>query len=133
MLAEITGGLFSKLRKSLLYLCAVFTVSVIGYLVYGWSLIDSVFMVVITLFGVGFGEVRPLTTVGGKVFTMFVIIGGTSAVVFVIGEVIRFVTQGEILKAIGELKKSRQVDSISRHAIICGYGRIGQILAAELA
>ncbi|MDB6172569.1 MAG: Voltage-gated potassium channel [Chthoniobacteraceae bacterium] len=133
MFAEITGGLFTKLRKSLLYLGAVFSVSVIGYLLYGWSLIDSVYMVVITLFGVGFGEVRPITTVGGKIFTMMVIVGGTSAVVFVIGEVIRFVTQGEIVKAIGELKKSRQVDGITNHAIICGYGRIGQILAGELA
>jgi voltage-gated potassium channel len=93
---------------------------------------DSVYMVVITMFGVGFGEVHPLDT-GGKIFTIFVIIGGTSAVVFVIGEVIRFVTEGEIMKAIGELKKSKQVESISQHAIICGYGRIGQILAHELS
>lgn len=114
-------------------MAAMFTLSVGGYLIYGWNLIDSVYMVVITFFGVGFGEVRPITTVGGKVFTMFVIIGGCSAVVFVFGEVIRFVTEGEIMKAIGELKKSRQVDTISGHAIICGYGRIGQILAAELA
>ena len=89
-------------------------------------------MVVITFFGVGFGEVHPIETVGGKLFTMFVIVGGTSSVVFVIGEVIRFVTEGEIMKAIGELKKSRQVETIAQHAIICGYGRIGQILAHAL-
>jgi len=41
--------------------------------------------------------------------------------------------RGEILKVIGELKKSRQVEGISQHAIICGYGRIGQILAQDLA
>ena len=63
---------------------------------------------------------------------MFVIIGGTSAVVFVIGEVIRFITEGEIMKAIGELKKSKQVDVIAQHAIICGYGRIGQSLPPVL-
>ncbi len=132
MAAPVKGGIFRKFRRSLLYLAAVFCLAVSGYLIYGWNLIDSVYMVVITMFGVGYGEVRPLTTVGGKVFTMFVIIGGTSAVVFVIGEVIRFITEGEIMKAIGELKKSRQVDGISHHAIICGYGRIGQILAHEL-
>ena len=63
---------------------------------------------------------------------MLVIVGGTSAVVFVIGEVIRFITEGEILKVLGELKKSRQVEGVSQHAIICGYGRIGQILAHDL-
>jgi voltage-gated potassium channel len=127
-----TKSIFHKFRRSLLYLAAVFGICVAGYLFYGWNLIDSVYMVVITMFGVGFGEVHPLDN-AGKIFTMFVIVGGTSAVVFVIGEVIQFITQGEIMKAIGELKKSKQVDVISDHAIICGYGRIGQILAHELA
>ncbi len=127
------AGLFSKLRNSLLYMGSMFCICVTGYLLFGWSLIDSVYMVVITFFGVGFEEVRPITTVIGKIFTMFVIIGGTSSVVFVIGEVIRFVTEGEIMKAIGQLKKSRQVETIDQHAVICGYGRIGQILAHELA
>lgn len=127
------GGLFRNLQRSLIYLAGVFAISVAGYLLFGWSLIDSAYMVVITMFGVGFGEVRPIETIAGKIFTMAVIVGGTSAVVFVIGEVIRFITEGEIMKAIGELKKSKQVDGIAQHAIICGYGRIGQILAAELA
>ncbi len=128
----VKAGLFSKLRSSLLYMAVVFAVSVLGYVLYGWSFIDSIYMVVITFFGVGFGEVHPIDTIGKKIFTMLVIVGGTSSVVFVIGEVIRFVTEGEIMKAIGELKKSRQVDEISDHAIICGYGRIGQTLARAL-
>ncbi|HEX4343056.1 MAG TPA: potassium channel family protein, partial [Verrucomicrobiae bacterium] len=125
-------SIFRKFRRSLLYLAVVFSICVGGYLVYGWNLLDSVYMVVITMFGVGYGEVRPLDN-AGKIFTMFVIVGGTSAVVFVIGEVIQVITQGEIMKAIGELKKSKQVEVINQHAIICGYGRIGQILAHELA
>jgi voltage-gated potassium channel len=127
-----TKSIFSKFRRSLLYLAAVFTVCVSGYIYYGWNFVDSVYMVVITMFGVGYGEVHPLDA-KGKIFTMFVIVAGTSAVVFVIGEVIRFITEGEIMKAIGELKKSKQVEVISNHAIICGYGRIGQVLAHELA
>ena len=126
-------GIFSKLQRSLLYLLAVFIVSTIGYLTFGWSLIDSVYMVVITMFGVGFGEVHPLITAWQKIFTMLVIVGGTSAMVFVIGEIIRFITEGEIVKVIGELRKSRQVEGLSQHAVICGYGRIGQILSHDLA
>src|SRR4029077_9757641 len=133
MPAPLNFGIFRKLQRSLLYLLAVFLVSVVGYLTFGWSLIDSVYMVVITMFGVGFGEVHPLINIWQKIFTMLVIVGGTSAVVFVIGEIIRFITEGEVLKAIAELKKSRQVEGVSRHAIICGYGRIGQILAHDLA
>jgi voltage-gated potassium channel len=132
MPARVKAGLFRQLQRSLLYMGAMFTISVVGYLIYGWSLIDSVYMVVITFFGVGFGEVRPLDTAAGKIFTMFVIVGGTSSVVFVIGEIIRFVTEGEIMKVFGELKKSRQVDTVTDHAVICGFGRIGQVLAHEL-
>src|ERR1700736_6585531 len=133
MPVPINFGIFRKLQRSLLYLLAVFVISVIGFLTFGWSLIDSVYMVVITMFGVGFGEVHPLINAWQKIFTMLVIVGGTSAVVFVIGEVIRFITEGEILKVLGELKKSRQVEGVSQHAIICGFGRIGQILAHDLA
>jgi len=122
-------GVFRRFRRSLLYLATVLSLAVTGYVLYGWSLIDSLYMVVITVFGVGYGEVRPLTTATGKAFTMLVIVGGTSAVVFVIGDLVRFITQGEIMKAIGELRKSRQVEDISGHAVICGFGRIGQALA----
>ena len=131
-MAAPTKSIFRKFRRSLMYLAVVFAICVGGYHVYGWNFIDSIYMVVITMFGVGYGEVHPLDN-AGKVFTMFVIVAGTSAVVFVIGEVIQFITEGEIMKAIGELKKSKQVEGITEHAIICGYGRIGQILAHELA
>ena len=60
MPVPINFGIFRKLQRSLLYLLAVFVISVIGFLTFGWSLIDSVYMVVITMFGVGFGEVHPL-------------------------------------------------------------------------
>ncbi len=76
MPVPVNFGIIRKLRRSLLYLLAVFTVSVIGYLSFGWSLIDSVYMVVITMFSVGFEEVHPLVTVWQKIFTMLVIIGG---------------------------------------------------------
>ena len=95
-------SIFRKFQRSLLYLVVVFAVCVSGYHYYGWNIVDSVYMVVITMFGVGYGEVHPLGP-GGKIFTMFVIVAGTSAVVFVIGEVIRFITEGEIMKALGEL------------------------------
>ena len=64
MPGPVKSGLFRKLERSLLFLAAVFGVSVVGYLLYGWNLIDSVYMVVITMFGVGFGEVHPVDTAG---------------------------------------------------------------------
>ncbi len=132
MAGPIRFAIVRKLQRSLIYFAVVFLISVIGYLTFGWSLIDSIYMVVITFFSVGYGEVHPLVNDWQKIFTMLVIVGGTSAVVFIIGEIVRSVAEGEIVRVMQQLRKSRQVEGISRHAIICGYGRIGQILAADL-
>src|SRR5260221_14691637 len=98
MLVPVNFGILRKLRRSLLYLLAVFTVSVIGYLSFGWSLIDSVYMVVITMFSVGFEEVHPLVTVWQKTFTMLMIIVAASAPLFIIRMINRFLQKGEVLK-----------------------------------
>ncbi len=126
-----------RLRNKLLISVGVFVgvliAGVIGYLVMGWTFMDAIYMVVITVFGVGYGEVEPITTAGGRIFTMLLILGGTSAAVYVVGQVVTMMTEGEIAKALGDMRESRRVEGISHHTIICGYGRIGQVLARELA
>jgi len=59
----VKTDLFRQLQRSLLYMAAMFTISVAGYLIDGWNLIDSLYMVVITVLDMRFGEVRPITTV----------------------------------------------------------------------
>src|SRR5258708_13676027 len=98
MPVPVNFGILRKLRRSLLYLLAVFTVSVIGYLSFGWSLIDSVYMVVITMFSVGFEEVHPLVTVWQKIFTMLVIIGVVTGLRVFIVRVILFHEQLTVFK-----------------------------------
>jgi len=126
-----------RLRNKLLLSLGVFTgvmaAGVVGYLIMGWTFMDALYMVVITVFSVGYGEVEPITTTGGRIFTMLLIIGGNSAAIYVVGQVVTVMTEGEIAKALGDMRESRRVEGISHHTIICGYGRIGQVLAKELA
>jgi len=98
----------------------------------GWDILDAIYMVVITIFGVGYGEVQPLDSPELKVFTIFVIVGGTSSAIFAVGGFIQMVTEGEIQKALGERKKYREIEQLKGHTIICGFGRIGQPLAKNL-
>jgi voltage-gated potassium channel len=110
----------------------VVLMATLGYVLSGWSLMDSLYMVVITVFGVGYGEVNPISSVGGRVFTIGVIVGGNCAVVYLVGALVRVVTEGEVMKVLEEQKSSRDIEKLSNHTIICGYGRMGKMLAREL-
>lgn len=107
-------------------------IAVMGYVLAGWSLLDAVYMSAITIFGVGYGEVRPITSPALRVFTIIVIVAGYTSVVFIVGGVVQMVTEGEINKALHSRRREREMDKLQQHAIICGFGRIGEILARRL-
>ncbi len=106
--------------------------AIIGYLMAGWTLLESVYMVIITIFGVGYGEVRPIVDPGLRVFTMVVIIIGCSSLIYITGGFIQMLTEGEIDRVLGTRRRTKDIDGISGHAIVCGFGRVGRILANEL-
>jgi voltage-gated potassium channel len=103
-----------------------------SYWIEGWSLSDAIYMVIITVFSVGYEEVEPVATPMLRAITMCIIVAGDASKVYFVGSLVRFITEGEIGKAMDEHRKSKEIDSIKDHAIICGYGRIGQVLARDL-
>jgi voltage-gated potassium channel len=103
-----------------------------AYWLEGWKLSDAVYMVIITVFSVGYEEVEPVITPMLRGITMCIIVAGDASKVYFVGSLVRFITEGEIGKAMDEHRKSKDIDSITDHAIICGYGRIGQTLARDL-
>ncbi len=125
-------GSLRKIIVGSAFLAATCVVAVVGYWLSGWSLVDSIYMVIITTFGVGYGEVQPITDPGLKIFTMAVIILGCSALIYVTGGFIQMVTEGEINRALGTRRKAKGIDKLKGHAIVCGFGRVGRILATEL-
>lgn len=108
-------------------------IGVAGYRIAGWNLVDSVYMVVITIFGVGYGEVRPIDTDELRIFTSGLIIFGYGAAVYAVGGFIQFVTEGEINRALGARRMTREIQKLRNHTIVCGYGRFGRLLASRLA
>jgi voltage-gated potassium channel len=108
-------------------------VAVAGYMFAGWQLLDAMYMVVITVFGVGFGEAKPLDSPGLKLFTMGVVIAGCSSGIYVVGGFIAMIAEGDINRALGTRRMSKSIEKLSNHVIICGYGRVGQLLTHDLA
>ncbi len=107
--------------------------AITAYTSAGWSFIDSVYMVVITLFGIGYGEVRPLDNSFLKLQTIVLIVLGCSSGVYSLGGFVQLVAEGELTRVFGAHKMSRGLKKMKDHAIICGFGRVGKMLAADLS
>ncbi|MFO0687288.1 MAG: potassium channel protein [Myxococcota bacterium] len=105
---------------------------VVGYRMAGWSSLDAFYMVIITIFGVGYGEVRPIDSTGLRLFTASLIVAGYGATVYVVGGLVQLVTEGEINRAMGARRMNRDIKQLRDHTILCGYGRVGRILARSL-
>ncbi|MGB4738400.1 MAG: NAD-binding protein [Fuerstiella sp.] len=108
-------------------------VAIVGYMLAGWSILEAVYMVTITIFGVGYGEVRPIDDPGLRVFTMGVIIAGCTSSIYVMGGFVQMIAEGELNRFLGARRMTRGIDKLTNHVIVCGFGRVGRILADELS
>ena len=106
---------------------------ILGYLAMGWSLSDALFMVVITISGVGYTEVHPLVTTSERTHTMLVIALGMVAVAYTLAGFIQLLTEGEIRRLLGHKRMRRQIEMLTGHTIIVGYGQVGALVGEELA
>jgi len=96
----------------------------------GWSVLDAFFMTVITLSTIGYGEVHPLSA-GGRVFTVFIVFLGVGSMAFAVKEATRVMLEGELRQVLGRRKLVKRIGSLSNHYIVCGYGRMGKVIATE--
>ncbi|MBD2113912.1 MULTISPECIES: potassium channel family protein [Cyanophyceae] len=123
---------FRRIVTGIIFFSLTVVTAVIGYMVAGWNFLDAIYMVVITIFGVGYGEVQPLTSPPLKVFTIFVIIAGALSVAYIVSGFVQMITEGEIHRALNVKRMTNEIASLEDHVIICGFGRIGQLVARKL-
>ena len=103
-----------------------------GYmLIEGWNFLDSIYMTITTITTVGFREVHELSRTG-VIFTIILIVGGVGTALYAFTAGARFILEGEIQKIFGRKKLEKKIKELKDHYIICGYGRIGRIIAREL-
>jgi voltage-gated potassium channel len=122
-----------ELQRAALALSILFFVGTSWYhLVEGWTWLDALYMTVITLATVGFGETHPLGE-RGRIFTITLILMG----VLTIGYIVNTFTEALIGGYFVEGRKLRLqrnlVESLTNHYLICGFGRIGRQIAEEFA
>ncbi|HBG19877.1 MAG TPA: potassium channel protein [Desulfobulbaceae bacterium] len=122
----------TKLKLSLLFLCLTIAFGTSGYVIIeGMTLFEAFYMTVITISSVGFSEIKPLSD-AGRWITIVVITLGISTLTYTLGQVARVFVEGELRRILGRRKLEKQIAALKDHFIICGYGRIGQIIVKEL-
>jgi voltage-gated potassium channel len=127
--------LASPLRNLLagaIILLIVMIAATTAYVMYGWDLSDAIYMVVITVFSVGYGEVAPVNTPALRAITILLIVAGCTDMVFITGGLVQLITASQFQQFFGARRMQKDVSKLSGHVIICGYGRIGQMLAHQL-
>jgi voltage-gated potassium channel len=121
-----------RMRAGAVVLLVVVAAAVVGYRLAGRDWLDAIYMVVITVSTVGYGEDSRLSP-AEQFLTMGVILLGISAAVFTLGGFFQMMMEGEIERALRGGRTTRAIERLNRHVVLCGFGRIGRILAAELA
>lgn len=97
----------------------------------GWDFLDAVYMTVITLTTVGYGEVHEVSRIG-QIYTILLIFIGVAFFLFVAGSVVQFMVEGRIRIILGRRSLDKKIDRLKNHYIVCGYGRIGRVLCNQL-
>lgn len=125
------AGSLSRLRTAGLILVGVIIIGTAGYMaIEGWSFIDALYMTVITIATVGFGEVHKLTS-AGRVFTIFLIMGGVAGAGYTLGRIVEFMIEGYFTDMWGGRTMKKRIDQLKDHYIVCGFGRVGEQVARE--
>jgi voltage-gated potassium channel len=103
-----------------------------GYMIVeGWGFLDALYMTVLTISTVGYGEVHPLS-VTGKFLSILIILLGVGSMGFAVGTAGRLMLENRIKAVLGR-RFMKSIQKLQNHYIVCGFGRMGRIICEELA
>ena len=123
---------FQRLKIALLIFALAISTGVVGFMALEhYSLREALYMTIITLSTVGFHEVRPLS-IEGQYFTIGLIVFNIAAFAYAISLLSSFFLDGEFKKLYKLNKMNRNIQNLSGHVIVCGFGRLGRSICKEL-
>ncbi|PCJ82363.1 MAG: potassium channel protein [Bacteroidetes bacterium] len=126
---------FKSFKRLYVALGAIFIVVLMGSVGFvfleGYSWIEAFYMTVITVSTVGFREVRELSPLG-MIFTSFLIISSISAFAYSISALTTYFVDGEYHNTYKAARLKKEIDKLFKHVIVCGYGRVGEMVVSEL-
>lgn len=122
----------SKIYLAVFLMALVLLSGILGYrFISSYTWIEALYMTIITVTTVGFSEVRPLDT-NSKLFTVVLIISSVFILTFAISVVTEYIVSRNSLQLLNKKKVKNQINNLSKHVIVCGYGRNGMQSVARL-
>lgn len=122
----------SKLYISVFLLATVLTIGISGFMfISNESLIDSLYMTVITMSTVGFGTLHELNETE-KLFTIFLIVLSIVVYGYSVTALTEYFANRNIFKILKDKKVHQKIQSLKNHTVVCGYGRNGKQAVAKL-
>lgn len=120
------------LKIGFIWVFGVLALGIAGYmLIEGLSFADALYTTIDTMTTVG-NLVHPLSG-QGRLFTVFIVILGVGSLFYTFGATMEYMIEGHLSQAIGRRIMDRKIAALRDHSVICGFGRVGSHIAAELA
>jgi voltage-gated potassium channel len=127
------GAPIRRLLAIIAFMVVLVIASTIAYMAAGWSFGDAFYMVLLTVYTVGYGEVRPVDTPYLHGVTIATIVLGCTGMILVTGFLVQVLTFSQVQRLMGGNRVKSEIGKLKGHVIICGFGRIGVRLAKDLA
>jgi voltage-gated potassium channel Kch len=129
---QLLASPLRNLVAGVMFMLIVAVSATASYVALGWSLGDALYMVVLTVYSVGYGEVAPVDTPLLRTITIALIVAGCTGMMFLTGSLFQLITASQLQQVFGSRRMQKDIDKLANHVVICGFGRIGQILCHEL-
>jgi voltage-gated potassium channel len=112
-------------------LLGVLVAGTLGFVGFGYSVLDAIFQTVITISTVGFGEVHRFGS-GQKVFTILLVLVGVGMAAYTFSVLVETLVEGYLTDEFRRRRMERQIENLHDHLILCGWGRVGRAIARHV-
>ena len=121
-----------RVLRAVLGLLAINAFGTVGYMwIEGLSFLDALYMTVITVATVGYGEVQPLHP-EGRIFTIVLIVSAASTAAYMFTQIAQALVESSLREVLSRRAMDNKITELANHVIVCGFGRLGHVVAEEL-
>jgi voltage-gated potassium channel len=122
---------FNVIRAGVVFV-GIVLIGVAGYMYFeNIGFVDALYMTIITVSTVGYGDMVPVHT-AGKIFTIFMVLCGVGYVMYMFSNIMETVVEGGLREILGKRHMAKELARLKDHYIVCGYGRIGKVICSTL-